>query len=164
MELENKIKEIIFGLFGSIIASFGVSLGASFLTNDHTVILLSGLIVGIASSFANAFGPSDFKFSNANSPNLFQAGFSTGRRIFFSDLHHRRTAACFLCSDWGRGNWENNLGDNRLGSSLHFRSASSSIGTQIPAGIWFFNGLDRRDRRRHFLFPGSFVQIKPVIK
>lgn len=57
MELENKIKEIIFGLFGSIIASFGVSLGASFLTNDHTVILLSGLIVGIASSFANAFGP-----------------------------------------------------------------------------------------------------------
>ncbi|MCX6762674.1 MAG: VIT1/CCC1 transporter family protein [Candidatus Moranbacteria bacterium] len=57
MELENKIKEIIFGLFGSIIASFGVSLGASFLTSDHTVILLSGLIVGIASSFANAFGP-----------------------------------------------------------------------------------------------------------
>jgi VIT1/CCC1 family predicted Fe2+/Mn2+ transporter len=57
MELENKIKEIIFGLFGSIIASFGVSLGASFLTTDHLTILLSGLIVGIASSFANAFGP-----------------------------------------------------------------------------------------------------------
>jgi VIT1/CCC1 family predicted Fe2+/Mn2+ transporter len=57
MELENKIKEIIFGLFGSIIASFGVSLGASFLTTNHTTILLSGLIVGVASSFANAFGP-----------------------------------------------------------------------------------------------------------
>ena len=57
MELENKIKEIIFGLFGSIIASFGVSLGASFLTSDHLTILLAGLIVGIASSFANAFGP-----------------------------------------------------------------------------------------------------------
>jgi VIT1/CCC1 family predicted Fe2+/Mn2+ transporter len=57
MELENKIKEIIFGLFGSIIASFGVSLGASFLTANHTTILLSGLIVGVASSFANAFGP-----------------------------------------------------------------------------------------------------------
>lgn len=57
MELEDKIKEIIFGLFGSIIASFGVSLGASFLTTSHTTILLSGLIVGVASSFANAFGP-----------------------------------------------------------------------------------------------------------
>ncbi|MCX6766591.1 MAG: VIT1/CCC1 transporter family protein [Candidatus Moranbacteria bacterium] len=57
MELENKIKEIIFGLFGSIIASFGVSLGASFLTTSHWTILLSGLIVGVASSFANAFGP-----------------------------------------------------------------------------------------------------------
>ena len=44
-------------LFGSIIASFGVSLGASFLTSDHLTILLAGLIVGIASSFANAFGP-----------------------------------------------------------------------------------------------------------
>ncbi|HLM84262.1 MAG TPA: VIT1/CCC1 transporter family protein [Candidatus Bathyarchaeia archaeon] len=57
MELENKIKEIIFGLFGSIIASFGVSLGASFLTNNHWTVLLSGLIVGIASSIANSFGP-----------------------------------------------------------------------------------------------------------
>jgi VIT1/CCC1 family predicted Fe2+/Mn2+ transporter len=57
MELENKIKEIIFGLFGSIIASFGVSLGASFLTANHGAIVLSGLIVGIASSFANSFGP-----------------------------------------------------------------------------------------------------------
>lgn len=57
MVLADKIKEMIFGLFGSIIASFGVSLGASVLTSDHLTILLSGLIVGVASSFANAFGP-----------------------------------------------------------------------------------------------------------
>ncbi len=57
MEIENKIKGIIFGLFGSIIASFGISLGASLLTSDRWTILLSGLIVGVASSFANSFGP-----------------------------------------------------------------------------------------------------------
>jgi len=54
MELENKIKGII---FGSIIASFVTSLGVSLLTSDHWIILLAGLIVGVASSFANAFGP-----------------------------------------------------------------------------------------------------------
>jgi VIT1/CCC1 family predicted Fe2+/Mn2+ transporter len=57
MELENKIKGMIFGLFGSIIASSATSLCVSFLTSDYWTILLSGLIVGIASSFANAFGP-----------------------------------------------------------------------------------------------------------
>lgn len=57
MELENKIKGIISGLFGSIVASFGVALGASLLVTDHRTIVLSGLIVGLASSFANAFGP-----------------------------------------------------------------------------------------------------------
>jgi len=56
-ELESKIKGVIFGLFGSIIASFGVALGVSVLTPDRWTILASGLIVGIASSFANSFGP-----------------------------------------------------------------------------------------------------------
>jgi len=56
-ELESKIKGVIFGLFGSIIASFGVALGVSVLTPDRWTILVSGLIVGIASSFANSFGP-----------------------------------------------------------------------------------------------------------
>lgn len=56
-ELESKIKGVIFGLFGSIIASFGVALGVSVLTPDRWTILLSGLIVGTASSFANSFGP-----------------------------------------------------------------------------------------------------------
>ena len=56
-ELESKIKGVIFGLFGSIIASFGVALGVSVLTSDRWTILVSGLIVGIASSFANSFGP-----------------------------------------------------------------------------------------------------------
>ena len=56
-ELESKIKGVIFGLFGSIIASFGVALGVSVLTSDRWTILMSGLIVGIASSFANSFGP-----------------------------------------------------------------------------------------------------------
>ena len=57
MELQDKIKGIISGLFGSIIASFCVSLGASLLIADHRTIVLSGLIVGLACSFANAFGP-----------------------------------------------------------------------------------------------------------
>lgn len=56
-ELESKIKGVIFGLFGSIIASFGVALGVSVLTPSRWTILMSGLIVGIASSFANSFGP-----------------------------------------------------------------------------------------------------------
>ena len=56
-ELESKIKGVIFGLFGSIMASFGVALGVSVLTPDRWTILMSGLIVGIASSFANSFGP-----------------------------------------------------------------------------------------------------------
>ncbi|MFA5986652.1 MAG: VIT1/CCC1 transporter family protein [Parcubacteria group bacterium] len=57
MELEDKIKGVIAGLFGSIIASFGVALGASLLTTNYWTVILSGLIVGLASSFANAFGP-----------------------------------------------------------------------------------------------------------
>ncbi len=57
MDIVDKITGMIFGLFGSIIASFGVSLAASFLTDDPWVILFSGLLVGVASSFANAFGP-----------------------------------------------------------------------------------------------------------
>jgi VIT1/CCC1 family predicted Fe2+/Mn2+ transporter len=57
MEIIDKITGIIFGLFGSIIASFGVALAASFLTDNPWTIVLAGFIVGIASSFANAFGP-----------------------------------------------------------------------------------------------------------
>ncbi|HBI33790.1 MAG TPA: hypothetical protein DEA43_03190 [Candidatus Moranbacteria bacterium] len=57
MELENKLKGIIFGLFGSIIASLATSLSVSLLISDHWTILLSGLIVGVSSSFANSFGP-----------------------------------------------------------------------------------------------------------
>lgn len=57
MEIKDKITGIIFGLFGSIIASFCVALAASFLTDDPWTILLSGIIVGMTSSFANAFGP-----------------------------------------------------------------------------------------------------------
>jgi len=56
-ELESKIKGVIFGLFGSIIASFGVALGISALTPERWTILSAGLIVGMASSFANSFGP-----------------------------------------------------------------------------------------------------------
>ena len=56
-ELEVKIRGVIFGLFGSIMASFGVALGVSVLTTDRWTILISGLIVGMASSFANSFGP-----------------------------------------------------------------------------------------------------------
>ena len=61
-EIESKIKGVILGLFGSIIASFGVALGVSVLTSDRWAILLSGLIVGTASSFANSFGPLISKF------------------------------------------------------------------------------------------------------
>ncbi|MEN8252305.1 MAG: VIT1/CCC1 transporter family protein [Patescibacteria group bacterium] len=57
MEIIDKITGIIFGLFGSIIASFGVALMASFLTDDPLTIVFAGLIVAIASSIANAFGP-----------------------------------------------------------------------------------------------------------
>jgi VIT1/CCC1 family predicted Fe2+/Mn2+ transporter len=56
-EIESKIKGVILGLFGSIIASFGIALGVSVLTPERWTILVSGLIVGIASSFANSFGP-----------------------------------------------------------------------------------------------------------
>ena len=55
--LEDKIKGVIFGLFGSIMASFDVALGVSILTSDSWTIFISGLIVGMASSFANSFGP-----------------------------------------------------------------------------------------------------------
>ena len=57
LDLENKIKGVIFGLFGSIIASVGVALGVSVLTSRHITILLAGLIVGLSSSYANSFGP-----------------------------------------------------------------------------------------------------------
>lgn len=57
LDIEKKIQGIILGLFGSIMASFGIALGVSILTSNHWAILSSGLIVGIASSFANSFGP-----------------------------------------------------------------------------------------------------------
>ena len=56
-DIEKKIQGIILGLFGSIMASFGIALGISTLTSNHWTILSSGLIVGLASSFANSFGP-----------------------------------------------------------------------------------------------------------
>ncbi len=56
-DIEKKIRGIILGLFGSIMASFGIALGVSVLTSNYWTILSSGLIVGIASSFANSFGP-----------------------------------------------------------------------------------------------------------
>jgi len=57
MEIIDKITGVIFGLFGSIIASFCVSFATSLFTNDSIAIVLAGFLVGIASSFANAFGP-----------------------------------------------------------------------------------------------------------
>ncbi|MCK4744627.1 hypothetical protein KAS41_01030 [Candidatus Parcubacteria bacterium] len=56
-DIEKKIQGIILGLFGSIIASFSIALGVSVLTSNYWTILSSGLIVGVASSFANSFGP-----------------------------------------------------------------------------------------------------------
>ena len=56
-DIEKKMQGIILGLFGSIMASFGIALGISTLTSNHWTILSSGLIVGLASSFANSFGP-----------------------------------------------------------------------------------------------------------
>lgn len=56
-DLENKLREIIFGIVGSIIASFCVSLGVSTLTSHFWTIILAGFIVGLAGSFANAFAP-----------------------------------------------------------------------------------------------------------
>ena len=57
LDLKDKIKGVIFGLLGSIIASVSVALGVSVLTSRHWSILLAGLIVGLASSYANSFGP-----------------------------------------------------------------------------------------------------------
>ena len=56
-ELENKIRVVISGLFGSITASFSVALGVSVLTSDRWTIIMSGVIVGIAGSLANAASP-----------------------------------------------------------------------------------------------------------
>lgn len=56
-DMENKLREIIFGIVGSIIASFCVSLGVSTLTTHPWTIVVAGLIVGLAGSFANAFAP-----------------------------------------------------------------------------------------------------------
>ena len=66
-EIQKKIQGVIAGLFGSIMASFGIALGVSALTPDYWVILLSGLIVGVASSFANSFGPLISKSQIVNS-------------------------------------------------------------------------------------------------
>ncbi|XLQ20660.1 MAG: VIT1/CCC1 transporter family protein [Candidatus Moraniibacteriota bacterium] len=57
MNIIDKITGMIFGLFGSIIAGFCVSLITSFLTDNQWTILLAGFIIGVTSSFANAFGP-----------------------------------------------------------------------------------------------------------
>ena len=57
MEIIDKITGVIFGLFGSIIASLCVSFATSLLTDDSVAIVLAGSLVGTASSFANAFGP-----------------------------------------------------------------------------------------------------------
>ncbi|MCD6270532.1 hypothetical protein J7J23_01990 [bacterium] len=56
-EIESKIKGVILGVLGSIIASFSIALGVSVLTSDSWTIIFSGLIVGIASSFANSLAP-----------------------------------------------------------------------------------------------------------
>ena len=56
-EIESKIKGVILGVLGSIIASFSIALGVSVLSPDRWTIITSGLIIGIASSFANSLGP-----------------------------------------------------------------------------------------------------------
>lgn len=56
-DLENKLREVIFGIVGAVIASFCVSLGVSTITSDHWTIVVAGLIVGVAGSAANSFGP-----------------------------------------------------------------------------------------------------------
>ena len=56
-DIEKKIQGIILGLFGSVMGSFGTALGVSVLTSDYLTIVSAGLIVGLASSFANSFGP-----------------------------------------------------------------------------------------------------------
>ncbi|MEA2064978.1 MAG: hypothetical protein U9O66_01605 [Patescibacteria group bacterium] len=80
-DIEKKIQGIILGLFGSIMASFGIALGISMLTSNHWTILSSGLIVGLASSFANSFGPLVVKSKTKtySQDDLFE---STGSFIF----------------------------------------------------------------------------------
>lgn len=56
-DFENKIRLVISGLFGSITASLSVSLGVSVLTENRWTIIVSGLIVGLAGSVANAASP-----------------------------------------------------------------------------------------------------------
>ena len=65
-DIEKKIQGIILGLFGSIMASFGIALGVSVITSNYWTILSSGLIVGVASSFANSFGPLVAKSKSQN--------------------------------------------------------------------------------------------------
>lgn len=68
-ELENKVKVVISGLFGSITASFSVALGVSVLTPNRWTIILSGIIVGAAGSLANAASPFVSR-SNFLKPNI----------------------------------------------------------------------------------------------
>ena len=56
-EIENKVRVVIFGLFGSVMACFSVTLGVSILTSDRWTIVTAGIIVGIAGSLANAVSP-----------------------------------------------------------------------------------------------------------
>ena len=62
-ELGNKIRGVFMGLFGAIVAGFSVSVGVSVLTDNQSVVLMAGFMVGLAGSFANSFGPIVSKYN-----------------------------------------------------------------------------------------------------
>lgn len=54
-------------MFGSIIAGFSAAVGVSVLTSSQSSVLIAGFMVGLASSFANSFGPVVSKYNLSSS-------------------------------------------------------------------------------------------------